>query len=412
MIKPISKVSSHRKKYKIKNYKDLTFKAKNLTVCQDKIDNGVLLYNALVYIPKATVVTQFFSVDNKHFFINDQSGVYMCQYGSCSKVGEINSPIVSFLPVKIYGQKEVLVADEFGAFIIGQDERIANFPMCKTLCFHNGRIFTAIDNTITFFNQFDMENNSVSFTVAGTIALDKDAGEIQGFMSNGENLYCICNNAIFKITCADENINFKVQREDIFGLDIKDKSFASNFGQCFFISCGKLYIFDGNLKSKDMLLNNFDFTIVNNAKYNKNHYVLTAKDDEKNKFCYIFDLLTENESMIYPNEDIIAGEKYIVVDGVAKELFRGASLQDKKFISNPIIMADGISTVCSMSVEVGSACTLKISGDFGNKYYSLTSGFNDILVNLSSRSLKLEFTAQNQNFFIDNLCIVYKQRGE
>ena len=411
MIKPLTKVTSHRKKYKIKNYKDLTFKVKNLTVCQDKIDKGTCLNNVQLMLPKSQI-TQFFTVGNRHFVIDDQNNLYKCEKISNRKIRELNNLFVAFLEVKIDGQNEVLLAGDAESFIVGRSENIPNFPMCKTLCFHKGRIFTAIDNTITFFNQFDMENNSVSFTVAGTIALDKDAGEIQGFMSNEESLYCVCKHSIYKIISADETINFKLKREDVFGLDIKDKSFASNFGQCFFISCGKLCIFDGNLKSKDILLTNFDFNIDSNAKFNKNHYLLTAQDDEKNKFCYIFDLLTENESMIYPNEDIIAGEKYIVVDGVAKELFRGASLQDKKFISNPIIMADGISTVCSMSVEVGSACTLKISGDFGNKYYSLTSGFNDILVNLSSRSLKLEFTAQNQNFFIDNLCIVYKQRGE
>ncbi len=410
MIDYLSKVPVKKHVYKIDDYRVCDY-AIGMILSKSSV-NGRYDRKSAGYTLNKTEKAIYYIADNFYTYTadgnlnvyNGKTSSVLCSMGATTPVA---------VKVKVQGQEKALFIGE-KSYLIDGTATLVNLPATETAIQHNGRLFMATGKVINFSSPFDFDNCSVVFDQYGFIEVEKDAGDIVGFLSRNDLLYVFCQRAIYALETCIETLDFKLKRLKYDNLNIAQNSVAVENGVAVFVNDKSVCLFDGStIKKLSVYFDNTVQSVLGKASlYNgiysapvklrqtQHMYVLSINDGRECAFDYInLPLLSGPYHSygayvytLYENPAFYGGFSYLLENLDFSDV-------DYKILNE-------------ISITVGCACTISISGDFGYKTFSLKAGLNQIKTNLPSKKFRLEITGAGSNFNIKGLTLTYSKRGE
>lgn len=411
MISTIKKVSTTIRKLRVKNFLEICEFAHNLNVQKNSIKAGYGKQTLPVKLPGSQIKKLFRLGEN--MFLQTEDGAF-CKIinGEISFIKLVESEIKNVCEILSASGPDTLVLCDKPFTLKG--ENVETLPVSSQVALHKGRLYLAEKNTVYVGEQFDFNHNLNPLERFYTLGVNSKAGKIVGFFSKEENIFVICEKAIYIIKPSSDIENFKFERLAITGLNVKTGSLVCFGGECYFITNKKLAIFDGNaVKRIDTLLDGISATFYDCARDDEN-YFLPLKTNNGSGFIYRYNVIDGSQEFILSQGLCVCNDGYIVDENALIKLSKDFATQNEKnFITSEICFDDcDQKTLCGIDVNVLGDCTLAVHGGFGVQKYYLKKGRHALCVNLKSDVFKLEFFTNSSNFGIDFLTLFYRLKGE
>lgn len=412
MIRRIKSVPSKRRKYKIENFLASCNLPVNVSVSKNCIESGLGCVKKQAILPDGDIIDFFIVNDSLYIQLSD-GNLYACTADSATSIKSVGTQKVFAYPISISGEKRVLFCGDFDAFS-DNGKTFSKLPRVEVSTFFGGRYFLSDKTALYYTALFDFAKNSTNLNIEGKIWFDDDSGQVLGLYSEDNGVYVFCEHAIYFISEASNGLDFKLDKLEIAGIDLLEVSFAADGENCIFINKGKINLFkNGKVFERESILDGKTFEIQGDPTLEKGKYFLPLRLFGQKKYIYIYDIVEEKESLFeLPNESIAKGKFYLYngqLNFVSEEL---ENSDEKRCVLASIDFNDcKVKTLSGINIISASDCNLEVSGDFGVKSYSLSSGYNALLTNLKSRTFTLEFVSPDY-LGVKSLSLEYKLKGE
>lgn len=414
-MQAISSVSLSKKQFRINDFKALANTYENAIVQKDGVYSGYG-YVKLSHKVDTDRVEKLYRVGNRLFVYYNEGILYECATSGVKNPLQISStPVIT--EVIYQGNQCVLIGSSSGdAYIYYNNayEKIENAPKANCITFHNGRLFAAYLNTITFSAPFDLDNNTAVFLGGGTINVAPSSGAVVGFYKQDDKLYVICNYAVYRLTTNGESIDFKFEKLPMPSLDVLQGSVCSLFDVCLFISKEKIYELKGakltcvcSLPKMIKGCNYYDSAVMQEV-----YLFPVYKDSEI--YIYAYDYFSGGESLIKADCLTVAKDGYTIdQSGVVKRIdLLGNIAAPIKYQSQPLNF-DSLKkkTAFSLSAFVGNRCELTLTSEYGEVVLTLKKGYNRRRFNLDGEEFTLNIENAGLGFYLSDLRLDYVNRG-
>ncbi|MBE5753716.1 MAG: hypothetical protein E7340_00065 [Clostridiales bacterium] len=413
MIKKIKSVRTNRKKHRVDNFLKAISMPVNLIVKKDGVFDGYGLKKTVYKAPTDIQVIRLFKVGEKFFSLCKNGSLYESRTSRVDLVGEIYNMDASILEINVNGQSDILVARNENVYTLNGYGDFKNFPRSNAILFHNGRYFIANYNKVYITGLYDILNSNSNFNIVAQLALN-NSGKILGFCPRGDEIIAVCENAIYKITTSDDVAYYKAEELNIDKIVAIDRTFAFDNGSCVFLNDQKLAKLTGDkLVEKNTILDVITYKFFGIGEYIDGRYYLPIMINSKDRYLFVYDFANGAQTLVSLKENGFAWGNMVVQDGAIYTLANNTLCQNERNLTLSAIDFDDCDykTLSGVSCEIDGDATLKISGDFGVKTYSLYTGRNSLVINLSSRAFVVELTSSNP-LKIKDFALEYRLKGE
>ncbi len=413
MKKVIKKVAVNSKRFKVKNYKDFFIDAQNLLLKDDAVDCGYgyeIVSDEILQKPTRMFVFDhqiYFRKGDKLYCFENKVEREICTIG----VGDTCATQI------IYGGKRVnLFINSSGANIVdGQETTAVTWVDATLVTEHKGRLFSAKDRIITFSEPFDFKNQSVQFKVSSSLRVDRQAGDVIGFFSNGDTLYIFCQRAVYTLQTAFESIDFVFKKEQDFAFEIIKNSFAVFADDAYFVANNKLRKFaKGKLIEYSNMLDLSNYSKTGFASFYDGIYCFALNcNDGENNYLYAYDTKKGAESLISMQTGIACSGYYFFNNKLVRISREKFLALDGRATSKTFYLSDnGEVDLHEISFYAGESGKLGVESKTGRASFTIKKGFNKVHTLLPSEVFKVEFSSAKQGFSIKELCLKYIEKGE
>ncbi len=410
MKKVIKSVDLLKKEYKVKNYKEFFTFSKNALLSENCVKK--------VFGYKKTGLKIFQPLD-KIFVVGD--AVYLFHSGNLYLKTTVNERLlistggqeISVTEIISGGKRLPLFVTENGLYLVSGSNAIKNeWVSAKVATEHCGRLFTASDRIITFSEKFDFETQTVPIKVSGSLRVDKDSGNVLGFLSDNEKLFVLCQRAIYLIKTGSDILDFAFRKIRYLQFEIDEKTLVTAHGKAYFISDKKVYSFDGEeFRFHGEYLRALDGYECFGASFLDGTYYLCVKNQTDN-YIYACDT-TDNFEGLVSVQYAVTSNGCGVIDGelfdfdYSEENLSESVLESKRLY----LSSKGQFDLCEISVLFGGSGKLVVYSNCGKKTFTLKDGVNRFRCMLGGEWVKLEFTAE-KSCPINNLLLKYVEKGD
>ena len=412
-MQAINSVNFTKKHFRITDFKAITQDYQDVIIQKDGIYSG---YGGVQssYSIDASRVERLYRVGNRFFaYLLDGS---LCELSTSGIKNQLKTSMPPEVIEIIYqGEKRVLVAGKDMHILTDNVyEKVQDAPTCEQIIFHNGRLFTANNSSITYSGLFDMDNHTTIFSGGGSINLAISSGMVVGFFEQDNKLYVICQNAVYRLTAVGEGIDFKLEKLPVPSIEVESGTFCALFNACLFVSKGKIYsLKNAKVSCVCSLPKTFDGCQFYNAAAMQDVYLLGVEKENEN-FIYAYDYLSGAESIISVGCSAVAKDGYIIdkSNRIRRLDLLGSYFGILKYQSQPLNF-DSLhkKTVFSVCAFVGSRCELVLSSDYGQVTLTLKKGYNRRKINLDGNEFTFTINNAGSGFCLSELRLDYANRG-
>ena len=413
MKKVIKHIAVNRKQLKVKNYKEFFNHALNLLVKEDMVDCGYgheIVSNDMFLKPSKI----FYLGERIYYHRGDK--LYCLENMGESEVCTIGYDETCATQIIYGGIRANLFINSSGAKLVdGKISMSVSWVDADIATEHNGRLFSAKNRIITFSEPFDFEMQSIPLKVSGSLRVDRQAGSVVGFFSNGNTLYIFCQRAVYTLQTGFESIDFIFKKEQNFAFEIIKNSFATFADGVYFVGNNKLYKFTkSKLVELSRLLDISDCTKTSYAGFYDGIYCLPLIFNEgENNYLYVYDIENGAEGLISMQTGISYTGHYFLGNKIVK-ISRGESIStDGRVYSKTFYLSDkGEVDLYEISFYAGESGKLSVQSKTGVANFSIKKGFNAVSMLLPSEQFKVEFSTNKKGFSVKELCLKYIEKGE
>ena len=413
MIKKIKSVRTNRKKHRVDDFLKAISMPINLIAKKDGVFDGYGLNKTVYKAPTETQIARLFKVGDRIFSLCKDGSLYESRTSRVDFVGEIYNIDASMLEINVNGESDILVARDEDVYTLNGYADFDNFPRSNAILYHDGRYFIANHNKVYITGLYDILNANSNFNIVAQLWFN-DSGKILGFCPRSDEIIAVCEHAVYKITTSNDVSYYKAQELNLDKIDALDRTFAFDNGSCVFINDKKLAKLTGDkLVEKDTILDGLTYKLFGVAEYVDGRYYFPILINSKKRYLFVYDFTNDTQTLVSLKDNGFAWGNMVVQDGAIYTLANNTLCKNtRNLILNAIDFDDcNHKTLSGISCEIDGDATLKISGDFGEKTYSLYTGHNSLVLNLSSRSFIIELISSNA-LTIKDFALEYRLKGE
>lgn len=160
------------------------------------------------------------SDENKLYFYNESTRKYSLAHTFGGEMTFVQAQDDS-------GVYYVYFCGEAGMFSYDQSvgvKQIFGYACLPVACAFQGRIFTAVADSIVYSAPFSKGDFSESIDGGGKVVLPSDTGEVVDMAATSDALFVFCKRGIWKLTAAGSARNFRLERVGFTGKNILNSS--------------------------------------------------------------------------------------------------------------------------------------------------------------------------------------------
>ena len=160
------------------------------------------------------------SDENKFYFYDESTRTYRLEYAFNSEMTfvEVQDDSGVYHPY-FCGKAGVFSYNESGAM-----KKVLALACLPVACVFQGRIFTAVADSIVYSAPFSVGNFSESIDGGGRVVLPSDTGEVVDMAATSDALFVFCERGIWKLTAAGSARDFRLERVGFTGKNILNGS--------------------------------------------------------------------------------------------------------------------------------------------------------------------------------------------
>ena len=404
------KYASGKKSVSVTDYKKITDFAVNVD-----ISNRVEKFLGLKEVGSlnGAYALQIYSCCERTFVFSGVT-IYELVGKNLSMVGAFDS--VPDCVEVVYSGKSVPLFIGGGTAVIANDER-KTFTVSQgsAYAFFDGRLWSASGNRVSFSKPFSVDNLSVNLETDGYIDISGSSGEILAILNLDGALVVVSESSIHKISTSANTI-FTLETIVTQGFNAVKNTVATVGGKVVFICDNSLFVLENSqIKVVDKVAFDKQFYIRNRARSKGGKYLLHVVIDNA-EYIFVYDLVTGKGGLtsMYGGMSLADGgivsytNANCIYELDAEGVFLGESVWKSKALNFGSHDKKSLVEVGFFSNEIGK---LVISGDFGQREFSVYAGFNKKLINLTSVAFTFTFTC-GISLLVDDLKMKYISYGE
>lgn len=291
----------------------------------------------------------------------------------------------SVTQIAVAGEKRFLLTDETKSAISGEAYNISGAERGDCRVFINGRIATAKGEEIRFTERLSASDFSSRIKTDGYYRTDIRGGAVVYTCELKERLCVLCENSVIFIDSRGDFCDFSAEKLDCAYLKIKEKSAVKIGEEVYFITDGKLGVLKNEVKTYDLPVD-LKSVEIKNAATALGYYLLHLKKNGKGvllcvkkrtdgslfTFLKDFDGELENEGYFYDQTENAVFALTETADG-------------ENYIADDDLEKCGLKTLTEINFHCRADGSLKITGDFGEKIFSVKKDCNIIKCRLRSK---------------------------
>lgn len=410
MKKVIKGVDLLKKEYKVKNYKEFFAFSKNVLVRENCVKK--------VFGYKKTGLKIVQPLD-KIFVLDD--AVYLFYSGNLYLKTSANERLlcstggqdISVTEIISGGKRLPLFIAENGLYLVSGSNAMKNeWVSEKVATEHSGRLFTASGRIITFSEKFDFETQTVPIKVSGSLRVDKESGNVLGFLSDNEKLFVLCQRAIYLIKTGAESLDFTFRKIRYLQFEIDEKSLVTAHGKAYFTSDKKVYSFDGEeFRYHGEYLRALGDYQKLSASFLDGNYYLCIKN-QTNNYIYVCDTIDNFEGLIPVQYGVTSNGYGVIDDELFSFDYSEENLTESVLESERMYLSSkGQFDLCEIAVRFDGQGKLVVYSNCGKKTFTIKDGVNRYRFMLGGEWIKLEFTAE-KSCALSDLSLKYVEKGD
>ncbi|MBE7083094.1 MAG: hypothetical protein E7373_00645 [Clostridiales bacterium] len=415
MKKVIRKIFASKKKYSLSQNLTLTSTLNNVVIEKDKISSSYTLSTIGKKLPDNKMLCSYL-VGGRYFVYTEDNLIWECKDNYAIPIGEVNSrpTIISFM---YQGEEKILVAnnDEDAILVSSNGYRRHSFFSVDKMILHAGRLFSTLNNEISFTTLYDFDDAEINFTPDGTIVVPKKYGNIVYLSVLDGKLYVFTEKAVFYILCDGESIDFKLKTLENVCAEFIEGMISKVNDRFMFIEKGRLYqLYNGTISSVKTLLDNGFYEVCGESANFNGKYLLPVVGNDGKKGIFLYDTFDKTQAVIECNDAIICDGGFVFEQGkveVAK-LVDGNHIVgvEKSWKTDKVDLGSAKDKIinkiylCSKGV-----CLLRVSGKFGQTTFNVEAGKNIFVTNLPSSEYEFMITTDSLDFGIRDLQVEFRE---
>ena len=405
--------SNAPKVFYAQDFRKLTKRSYNITSTEKELN---ATYGFLFKGKTVENIIKIFDLNGKLYLLKNDGSLYRYDFDTSSSniIAQGVSKDVVLVEALKGGAIKTLIIDNSGAYFEGETQ-IFDMPLGDFATVFNGRVVTAKGKTVSFGNAFNFTDFSHS-DLSGTVSVENGCGDIVGLGVLDRVLYVFCESAIFSLTADDETV-FQFKKVPVIVNGIIKNSVHALSGAIVFMQRDGVYTFNkNNVVSVNGFLSKNQFEVVGKASSYGNIYTVAVTiNGGAQTYIYMYDALSERETLIDRNVIMIADGRYLLNSTyqIYKILERDQSIIYCLWESEKLNMnVPYQKSLLELSIYLSEKATITLTGQFGSKNLWLKKGFNVIPLNLCSDTFSISMRAENKNFYASDLKLKYRVSGE
>ncbi len=414
MINVIKKVSSPQKIYNLTDNLLKTRSITNAVLDKDKIKSVYQLSQTSIRLPDIEVLRGY-EVVGKFFVYCTDGAVYQCLNGIYYFVVQ-TGVVPAIIAFTHQGEEKALIAWNYDEAIVVSDSgyQTISFYSVDKMVLHAGRLFSSLNNQISFSSLYDFDDTNISFPPDGTIFIPEQYGYVYSMIGLGDRLYVFTKSAVFYLSCSGESIDFKLKRLESVRIDALECSICKVNDRILFIENNKIrQLKDDEVSTVDSFLENGAYQIVGNCASGNGKYFVPISDENGNKAIFIYDATYQTQGVTEIEEPIVcdSGFMFNYKKRAVMELIESSNSWGSKYWGtvNVDFNSNRNKVINRITLNSKKDCKLIITGNFGKIVFNVVSGYNSFDTNLPSREYGFEINASFTELEIADFKVYYRE---
>lgn len=394
-------------KYEIKDFGSLTKKIIGLKPIKGQLKQGVgISYRERTYVGLFPVV-RIYSISGTDYYQSSNYMVYKDLGSTFTRTVGSNGPINPSL-VSIYesnSKKNIFIANN--KVVNAEDGTvISTIPLGGIALTHNGRLYVANSNTVSYSETFNYTSFSSSNVYSGYFKLD---GNVVGMFGFNGYVLIITTNGTYKLIDKGYAEDYYLSKCPFPLFSVTENTCKMLNDKVVFLSGKDVVALDGTTYSvyENVLSKTESVISTRHACTYLNNYLLQVNDSVTNKnYAVVFDDKTKS---FYRKEigDKIVGDNGLMVDNIDGKMYCFTEETDSLLKSVEIENFDFDLPTLKRVKEIIIKCEGNGFLTLNNETHNLTSGTNRILFNCVARKFNIELNSTDENFSVKKMTVLY-----